>query len=136
MLRNYACGARIENRRLVLNSERAFKTAMWRMKEGPKIVRVEEPRSKRTIDQNAYLHAVPFPILADYFGNTIPETKYVLMGECWGWKVCPIAKREIPIKPSTSEMTVEECTYFIDWLIPWAAQNHNVLIPLPSEYLP
>jgi len=92
---------------------------------------VRKLRTQRSIDQNAYLHVAPFPILADYFGYTIPEVKLALMGECWGWK--KLGSHEVPIKPSTSELTVEECTYFIDWLIPWAMMNHNVVIPLPGE---
>lgn len=92
---------------------------------------VRKLRSQRSLDQNAYIHAVPIPILAEHFGYTIPECKYVLMGECWGWK--QLAGRDIPIKPSTAEMTVDECRYFIDWVIPWALTNHDVRIPLPNE---
>ena len=94
---------------------------------------VRKRRTQRSLDQNAYLHAVPIPILAEHFGNTIPEMKYALMGECWGWKREPATGHEIPVKPHTSAMTVEECTYFIDWLIPWAMTQHGVAIPLPNE---
>jgi hypothetical protein len=86
---------------------------------------------QRSLDQNAYLHAWPLPIFADYMGCTIPEAKYYLMGECWGWHI--VGGREIPIKPSTSEMTVAEFSYFIDWLLPWALEHHKVELPLPDE---
>jgi len=135
MLSNYWCGARIENHRLVLDEPLAFKTAMWRMKEGRVVIKVEVPASKRTLDQNAYLHAVPFPILAEHFGDSVEGVKLDLMGEKWGWKPSPLdPHRMVPVKPSTASMTIEECTEFIDWLIPWAATEHGVLIPLPSEY--
>jgi len=94
---------------------------------------VRKRRTQRSLDQNAYLHAVPIPILADHFGYTIPEMKLVLMGECWGWHREKITGRDLPLKPSTSEMSVEECSQFIEWVIPWAATNHQVLIPLPNE---
>lgn len=94
---------------------------------------VRKERVKRSVDQNAYLHAVPFPILAEHFGNSIEEVKYVLMGECFGWH--EVAGREIPIKPSTSSMTVEECSHFINWLIPWAMTEHGCAIPLPNEVM-
>lgn len=92
---------------------------------------VRKQRIQRSLDQNAFLHAVVFPLLGEHFGYTIPEVKLVLMGECWGWK--QIGGHEIPVKPSTSEMTIEEATYFIDWVIPWAMTNHSVSIPFPNE---
>jgi hypothetical protein len=88
---------------------------------------------QRSLDQNAYLHAGPLPIMADWMGCTIPEAKYYLMGECWGWHT--VAGKEIPIRPSTSEMTVAEARYFIDWLIPWALDRHDIELPLPDERL-
>jgi hypothetical protein len=94
---------------------------------------VRRKRSQRSLDMNAYLHAVPFPILADLFGDDIEGTKWSLMGECFGWKRCKVTGRDVPIKPHTSEMTVEESTYFVDWLIPWAQMNHGAVIPLPAE---
>ena len=94
---------------------------------------VRKRRTRRTLDQNAYIHAVPIPMLADHFGNTIPEMKLALMGECWGWKRDPATGKELPIKPHTSEMDVEECTHFIEWVIPWAATEHQFVIPYPSE---
>lgn len=134
-LSNYQTGAQIVDGKLVLESPEAFEQAMWRMKPGPKVIKVEEPATRRTLDQNAYLHAVPFPILAEYFGCSVEDVKYDLMGEKWGWKESAMdPNRMIPVKPSTSSMTREECSEFIDWLIPWAMEKFNVLIPLPSEY--
>ena len=90
-------------------------------------------KTRRSSQQNRYLHAVPLPMLAEHFGYSIPEMKLVLMGECWGWKHDPVSGREIPIRSHTSEMSTEECQWFIDWLIPWAAEKHDFLIPLPNE---
>jgi len=94
---------------------------------------VRAQTSQRSLDQNAYLHAVPFPVLADFFGYSIEEVKYALMGTCFGWRYCTAAGREIPVKPSTASMTVQEASFFIDWLIPWAASEHGVILPLPDE---
>ena len=98
---------------------------------GPVTITVGKVKRQRSLDQNAYLHAGPFPILAEHFGYTIPEVKLVLMGECWGWQT--LAGHDVPRKPSTSEMSVEECTYFIEWLLPWAMTEHGVALPLPGE---
>lgn len=92
---------------------------------------VRKQRSQRSLDQNAYIHAVPVAILAEHCGYSVPEMKLVLMGECWGWKT--VAGHEIPVKPHTSDMTVEEARQFIDWVIPWAMEHFDVAIPLPNE---
>ncbi len=135
MLSNYWCGAEIVGGKLRLDEKLAFKAAMRKLKPGRVVVKVEQPATKRTLDQNAYLHAVPFPILAEHFGDSVEGVKLDLMGEKWGWKPSPLdPNRMVPVQPSTSKMTVEQCTEFIDWLIPWAATEHGVLIPLPSEY--
>lgn len=90
-------------------------------------------RVKRSLDQNAYLHAQPFPLLAEHFGDSVEGVKHDLMGECWGWKTSPITGLQVPVKPNTSDMTVDECTFFIDWLIPWALTQHGVDIPWPEK---
>lgn len=95
---------------------------------------IRKERVQRSVDQNAYLHAVPFPLLAAHFGDSIEGVKYDLMGEKWGLKPSAVdPARLVPVKPSTASMTVEECTEFIDWLIPWALTEHGVSIPLPHE---
>jgi hypothetical protein len=94
---------------------------------------VRKIRVQRSVDQNAYLHAVPFPMLAEVTGYTLTEIKYVLMGECWGWK--GIGGHEIPVKAHTSDLSVDECKQFIDWLIPWSMEKFGLAIPLPGEAL-
>jgi hypothetical protein len=93
---------------------------------------VRKLRSQRSLDQNAYLHGVVFPLIAAEQGDSVEGVKFDLMGEKWGWTMTK-GGRHIPVKPHTAEMTVEECTQFIDWVIPWAAQTLNMRIPLPNE---
>ncbi len=96
---------------------------------------VEVVGEKRSLDQNAYLHAVPFPMIASHLGDSVEGVKYDLMGEKWGWKPSPFdPSRMVPVQPSTSKMTVEQCSEFIDWLIPFAAQKFGLSIPYPDEY--
>lgn len=129
-----AGGVITEEGRLELSSKHAFRLGCKAMAPGPVVLRMKHQASKRTLDQNAFLHAVPFTILADYFGLSVEETKYALMGEKFGWTDNPLGGPAIPVKPSTSSMTVAECTDFIDWLIPWALEKWNVSIPLPNEF--
>ena len=92
-------------------------------------------QAQRSLDQNAYLHAEPFPKLARHFGCSVEQVKHDLMGECFGWVESKIAPgRLVPFMPHTSQMTVKQCTFFIDWLIPWALTEHGVSITLPGEW--
>lgn len=98
---------------------------------------IRKPKSKRSLDMNAYLHSEtgPFRLLAEHFGDSIEGVKYDLMGECFGWVAGPVSGKLIPVKAHSSDMTIEESKYFVDWVIPWAAQNHGVVIELPGETL-
>lgn len=101
----------------------------------PVEVVIRKPRSKRSLDMNAYLHSDtgPFRLLAEHFGEDMTGIKYALMGECFGWVHSEVAGREIPTKAHTSDMTVEESKLFVDWVIPFGA-SHGVMIPLPDEW--
>ncbi len=115
-------------------AERGLRRAYLKCLAGkPVDVVVRVHRKQRSKDQNAYIHAVPIPILAEHFGYTVPEMKLVLMGECWGWRMDKVSGKEIPINVHTSDMNTDECSQFIEWVIPWAMVNHEVAIPFPSE---
>jgi hypothetical protein len=103
----------------------------------PVEVIIRAPRSQRSVQMNDYLHSEtgPFRLLGEHFGEDMTGIKYALMGECFGWVWSEVAKREVPIKSHTSEMTVEESKFFVDWVIPWAAREYGVEIPLPREVL-
>lgn len=88
---------------------------------------------KRTLKQNRYWHAEPFFKLAKHFGCSVQTAKLDVMGEFWGWEMGPLGHL-VPVKAHTSDMTVEEGTVFLDWLIPWAAEEHGVVILLPDEW--
>lgn len=88
---------------------------------------------KRTDRQNRYWHAEPFLKLAKHFGCSVAAAKLAVMGEFWGWEKEPITGHDVPVKAHTSDMTVEEGTVFLDWLIPWAAEQ-GVEIHTPDEW--
>jgi len=95
---------------------------------------VRRRQYKRTLDQNAYWHGVCFPLLMEHFGYTdVAQLKLDLMGTCWGWTRSPVTGKEVPIKPSTSAMSLEEGTHFTDWLLTWSAEEHGVFIPSPEK---
>lgn len=115
-----------------LASEREKRQRHLRSLIGERVdVTIRKAREKRSLDMNAYLHARPFPILADYFGDSVEGVKFDLMGEFFGWTTTH-GGRPIPVKAHTSDMTREESGRFVDWLIPWAL-TFGVVIPLPDE---
>lgn len=119
-----------------LNREVREQVAEWiRTFAGRRIdIGIRQHRRQRSLDQNAYLHAEPFPKLAAHWGESIARTKLICMGEFWGWEPCKVTRCYLPVKAHTSDMTVEECTHFIDWLLPWALTEHGVAITLPDEW--
>lgn len=116
----------------LLNEDR-YRDLAKRLRPGLYKMTLEAHVENRSADQNKYLHAEPFPKLMEAFGyDSMEELKRDLMGECWGWTVSPITQQHVPVRPHTSEMNVEECTFFIDWLIPWGTQR-GVLIDPPKK---
>lgn len=92
---------------------------------------IRKKRRQRSLQQSNYLHAVPFAILAEFFGEDIETTKLLVLGECFGWR--DVQGGRIPVKPSTAALTVEETSHLIEWMPPWAMTNFRVRIPLPNE---
>lgn len=123
----------LDGKFLLEESERDRRRVYFESLAGKSVeIIVRKVRVQRSVDQNAYIHGVVIPPLADHCGYSTAEMKFVLMGECWGWKTIAPG-REIPEKIHTSDMTVEEATRFIDWVIPWAMEQFNIPIPLPNE---
>jgi len=92
--------------------------------------------NRRTADQNAYWHAVPFPMLKEYFGYTsLERLKYDLLGECFGRLRSPLTGRDVNIIAHTSELSVQQGVQFTDWMLYWAATEFEepFIIPPPQK---
>jgi hypothetical protein len=94
---------------------------------------IRRPRSKRSLAQNAYWHAVPVQIMQEFMGEWHDATHYALLGECWGYHFNDLLQRAVPNKGSSSSLTVEEFSRMIEWCPPWAMTTWQVQIPLPNE---
>lgn len=80
---------------------------------------------------NRYWHAEPFLKLAEGWGCSVDDAKLVAMGTFWGWKT--VRGYQVPERAHTSQMTVKEGTVFLEWLIPFAAEQ-GIEIFLPHEW--
>lgn len=117
-----------------LISPEAFRSASRQWSDGRYVMEVRPAEKNRSLAQNAYLHAAVFPVIAEHVGCSVEDIKYDLMGEKWGWKESALdVRRMVPVKPSTSSMTVAECKEFIDWIIPFALDKFGIELLLPSE---
>lgn len=97
------------------------------------IVVRREPR-QRTLDQSAYLHAVPFRLIADHTGDHIEVVKRNVMRELFGYVQDLETGLVRPWMEHTSSMTAEEATRLIEELPAWACDTFGGLeIPLPGE---
>lgn len=121
---------------LLLDDEKPMRDRILRRLAGKTVdLTLKVHREQRSLDQNAYWHAVPFPILQDALGyDSIEELKLALMGECWGYHIDKVTGRELPIKPHTSSMNTEEGAHFTEWMVRFGALLPSpVEIPLPNE---
>jgi hypothetical protein len=99
-------------------------------------IEIKEYRKKRSIPQNAYIHAVPFKIISDHTGYSIDDIKEWLCGEFTGWEEYEVfGKKKVRPILSTSQMNSKQMTDFIEWMQWWAMSEHNLYIPSPNEWV-
>lgn len=100
----------------------------------PYVVTIEEYHPQRSLDQNAFLHAVPLRLLSDATGFETEEMKDYLLGEAFGWDESEVFGRKVtrPLRRSSS-LSTKEFTWFLEWIEQWAMNRLGILIPRPNE---
>lgn len=93
-------------------------------------IEIRKKRTKRTLKQNAYLHAAIKPY-ADHLGYTVEELKLALLGECFGYH--QVNGVTLPVKLHTAQLTTQEFVEITELLIQKAAED-DVLILYPDEF--
>ena len=98
------------------------------------VVRVHQ--KTRSLEQNAYIWGVAYPILAEHLGydkHEIEDLHYALIEKCFGTHFDQRMRQMVPNKRS-SKLTTKEFSEYMDWLVRFAAQEcGGVYIPLPDE---
>ena len=82
--------------------------------------------SQRSLDQLRYWWAEPVKRLADHCGYTDSQMHYALLGECFGYT--EVMGHAVPVKPSSSDLTVEEFSQLIEWVLTWAPAELGVAV--------
>ena len=95
---------------------------------------IEPYSAQRTLSQNAYLHAVPIKIIAEFTGHSPDEVKDYLLGEAFGWEEYSVLdvllKR--PLRRSSS-LNTKEFNWFLEWIEAWAVNTLGLLVPRPDD---
>jgi len=98
--------------------------------EGKKIViTVKKWSSQRTLPQNAYLHGVVFKTIADHTGNDLQTVK----DTCKSMFASSVDEHGFEHRESTSQMSNERMSEFIETICRWAATDWDIYIPPPNE---
>lgn len=102
----------------------------------PMVMRLEPWSPRRSLDQNAFLHAVPLRILSDETGHSIEDMKDYLLGEAFGWRDSEVfgTSRQLPVRRS-SDLNRKEFSWFLDWIESWAANTLGIILPRPNEVI-
>jgi hypothetical protein len=104
-----------------------------KVKDGTDIVlELFEVPTRRTAAQNDGFHAMITPWARDE-GHNVDELKRDLLGVIFGWVGSPLGDTRVPLKPSTSGLTVTEFSELITRSADIAA-SHGYILQLPSEY--
>jgi hypothetical protein len=98
-------------------------------------IEIAEYRQRRSLDQNAYIHAVPLKIISEHTGYSMDEIKEYLCGEFTGWEEHEVfGKKKVRPRLTTSQMNTKQMTDFIEWMQWFASSTLNLRIPSPNEY--
>jgi hypothetical protein len=103
-------------------------------------VTVVEHGEKRSVAQNNWLWGVCYPAIADHCGYDFHEHEtlhYDLLAVRFGTvTVTPlipgVAPRTKPARTS-SELSTKEFADYMEWLVRFAAEHFDVVVPLPDE---
>lgn len=90
---------------------------------------------QRTNDQNSYLHAVPFELIAAHTGHTVAEVKRLCLAARFGARYVDASGWPVPVIEHTRDLDVDESSSLIEFLPSWALDTFegDLEIPLPHQ---
>jgi hypothetical protein len=121
---------REDGSRLDFDFPSAYRAFIQRLAGEEVEIEIRKKRTKRTLKQNAYLHAAIAPF-AEHLGYTVEELKLALLGECFGFH--QVGGVTLPMKLHTSGLSTQEFVEITELLIQKAAEE-GVMILYPEEF--
>jgi hypothetical protein len=95
-----------------------------------------ESKKGRSNPQNRYFHGQVVPIIANYTGYTLDETKDLLKSMFLRDELTVMTKtgvREVAVVRGSSELTTVEFEKFMSDIRSWASKDLSLYIPEPQE---
>ena len=96
------------------------------------IIEIFQVPQRRSAAQNDAFHAMIAPWARDE-GHDVNDLKRDLLGTVFGWESSPLGYTNVPLKPSTAALTVEEFSELMERTVIVASSN-GYMLQLPSEY--
>ena len=97
---------------------------------------VKKRASQRSLDQNAWIWGVAYPVIAEAIGYDTHEhddLHYALVAKCFGEHFDKRLGAMVPNKRS-SKLTTKEFSDYMEWLVRFAATDlGGIQVPLPGE---
>lgn len=128
------------NGKLILDDRSGFVAHTWTFAGQAVELSIRKKRSKRSLDQNAWLWGVALPLIADHCGYDQHEhdmLHYELLAKRFGTvevtSHLPGAQPFTMPAQTTSKMNTKEFSEYMEWLVRFAATELGVEIPLPNE---
>jgi len=120
---------------LLLDDEREMRERYLRRLAGkPVDVTIRIHKEQRSLDQNAWIWGVAYPLIAESLGYDHHEHEdlhYALIDECFGRRFDARIGREVP-NVRSSKLDTAAFSQYMEWLVRWAAQQ-GIVVPLPDE---
>ena len=92
--------------------------------------------SQRSLDQNAWIWGVAYPVLAEALGYDLHEHEdlhYALVAKCFGEHFDKRVGAMVPNRRS-SKLSTKEFSEYMEWLVRFGAMEcGGIVVPLPGE---
>jgi hypothetical protein len=119
---------RIDRGKLILDTPQRYLVHLVCLDGKPIELIVRKRKSQRSLQQNAYYWGVVIEILANHFGYEAGE-----MHEALKFKFLRTHEGDLPAARSTAKLNTEEFVAYVDRVVRWAAQEHQLYIPDPGQ---
>lgn len=99
------------------------------------VLTLKKRETQRSLDQNAWIWGVAYPLIAESLGYDRHEHEdlhYGLVAKCFGDHFDKRLGALVPNKRS-SKLTTKEFSDYMEWLVRFAAESLDVVVPLPGE---
>ena len=122
--------------KLHLDARQLFQRYVQTLRNRPVQLVLKRRESQRSLDQNAWIWGVAYPVLAEALGYDLHEHEdlhYALVAKCFGEHFDKRVGAMVPNRRS-SKLTTKEFSDYMEWLVRFGAMEcRGVVVPLPGE---